>query len=368
MRVLIIEDADEKFEKILEVAKAAYPDIDIVRAAYQGEAHRRLEQQYFDVIILDILIPPVKGAIPYDYGSGLLKEVERSKYNRDAYIIALTAYEDAHNKHFDAFFERGVLCIKYDEFGDNWKNALHNSLRRTRTRRNEDFLIFCALEQEREAFYCEGFGDIERLNIGGIDATPLWMGSKHGLVIVPPRIGLIDASVVATVATKMFRPKLFAITGICGGYVENCRIGQLIVGSTCWEHQSGKLTPSGHQIEPYQWSMNEDVRLALRQMCLNENVDDLLYDGLVLEDIDSMDPKFAPIVSGSAIIADADIVKKIVAQHRKTTGIDMEMYGVLRSVELVDPSVVCFGAKTVVDFADKQKGRCISLTRMHCVR
>ena len=356
MRVLIIEDADEKFEKILEVAKAAYPGVDIVRASYQGEANRRLEQQYFDVVILDILIPPVKGAVPYDYGSGLLKEVERSKYNRDAYIIALTAYEDAHNEHFDTFFERGVLCIKYDEFSDKWKEALRNSLRRTRSRRNEDFLIFCALEEEREAFYEEGFANMDRLDIGGIDATPLWIGSKHGLIIVPPRIGLIDASVVAAVATKMFKPKLFAITGICGGYIENCQIGQLVVGSTCWEHQSGKLTPSGHQIEPYQWSMKEDVRLALRQMCLNEDVGDLLYNALASEDVVGTIPTFAPIVSGSAIIADADIVQNIIAQHRKTAGIDMEMYGVLRSVELVDPSVVCFGAKVVVDFADKQKG------------
>ena len=52
MKVLIIEDSDGKFEKILEVAKAAYPDMDIVRASYQGEANRQLEQQYFDVIIL----------------------------------------------------------------------------------------------------------------------------------------------------------------------------------------------------------------------------------------------------------------------------------------------------------------------------
>ena len=356
MKVLIIEDVDQKFQKIVEVAKLADPNIDILRASYQGEANRRLEQQYFDVVILDILIPPVMGAPPYDYGVSFLKEVERSKFNQETYVIALTAYDDAHTQHFEEFFQKGVLCIKYDEFGEKWKTALKNSLKRTMTQRNEDFLIFCALEEEREAFYSEGFSVSERRNIGGLDAAPILIGNKHGLIIVPPRIGLIDASVVAAIAMRIFKPTMFAITGICGGYQENCKIGQLIVGSTCWEHQAGKLTPSGQEIEPYQWTMREDVRLALSQMCLNENIKELLYGQLFSQDINPVDPIFAPIVSGSAIIADSNIVENIIAQHRKTAGIDMEMFGVLRAVEFVDDSVPCFGAKVVVDFADKKKG------------
>ena len=234
--------------------------------------------------------------------------------------------------------------------------ALKNSLKNTRTQRNEDFVIFCALDEEREAFYNEGFAGSERRNIGGLDAAPLLIGSKHGLIIVPPRIGLIDASVVAAIAMRMFKPTIFAITGICGGYQENCKIGQLIVGSTCWEHQAGKLTPSGHEIEPYQWTMKEDVRLALSQVCLNEDIKELLYSRLFLESKDAVCPIFAPIVSGSTIIADSEIVQNIIAQHRRTVGIDMEMFGVLRAVEFIDDSVSCFGAKVVVDFADKKKG------------
>ena len=336
MRVLIIEDVDQKFQKIVEVVKLANPNMDIFRASYQGEANRRLEQQYFDVVILDILIPPVMGVPPYDYGASFLKEVERSKFNQETYVIALTAYDDTHGQHFEEFFQKGVLCIKYDEFDEKWKTALMNSLKRTRTQRNEDFLIFCALEEEREAFYSEGFADSERRNIGGLDAAPILIGSKHGLVIVPPRIGLIDASVVAAIAMRMFKPTIFAITGICGGYQENCKISQLIVGSTCWEHQAGKLTPSGQEIEPYQWTMREDVRLALSQMCLNENIKELLYSRLISENNNPVGPLFAPIVSGSSVIADPKIVENIISQHRKTAGIDMEMFGVLRAVEFVD--------------------------------
>ena len=315
-----------------------------------------MEQQYFDVVILDILIPPVMGVPPYDYGASFLKEVGRSKFNQETYVIALTAYDDAHGQHFEEFFQKGVLCIKYDEFDEKWKTALKNSLKRTRTQRNEDFLVFSALEEEREAFYSEGFADSERRNIGGLDAAPILIGSKHGLVIVPPRIGLIDASVVAAIAMRMFKPTIFAITGICGGYQENCQIGQRIVGSTCWEHQAGKLTPSGQKIEPYQWTMTEDVRLALSQMCLNENIKELLYSRLISENNNPVGPLFAPIVSGSAVIADPNVVENIIEKHRKTTGIDMEMFGVLREVEFVDDTVSCFGAKVVVDFANKKKG------------
>ena len=86
MRVLVIEDEDDKFVEIVTVLELGDPTADIHRASYQGEANRRLEQQFFDIIILDILVPPVRGALPYDYGAHFLLEVERSKYNKDAYI------------------------------------------------------------------------------------------------------------------------------------------------------------------------------------------------------------------------------------------------------------------------------------------
>ena len=212
------------------------------------------------------------------------------------------------------------------------------------------------MESEREAFCSQGFADARRRNIEGIDAVSMSVAGKHGLIIVPPRIGLIDASIVAALAMKLFNPTIFVIAGICGGYRENCKIGQLIVGTTCWEHQTGKFTPSGREIEPYQWTMKEDVRLGLSQMCVNEDIKGYLYNNLVCPEQEGFPPIFAPMVSGSAVISDAEIVRNIIKQHRKTAGIDMEMYGVLRAVEFIKDTVICFGAKVVVDFADKKKG------------
>jgi nucleoside phosphorylase len=67
-------------------------------------------------------------------------------------------------------------------------------------------------------------------------------------------------------------------------------------------------------------------------------------------------PRIVPFASGSAVVASTDRIKEIADQHRKMAGIDMEMYGVYKSLKLsCRPEIMFFGVKTVVDFADEQK-------------
>ena len=355
MKLLLIEDSDKKTENVKKLVLNSEPHSEITIAKSQAAAVRQLTQNAFDLIILDVLIPHVDGAPPSNCRTGLLKEIEECRLNSKCPVIMLTEHEDVFDGLLQDFMDAGVLPILYSEDDERWKHSLSKALRRIKHLRQQDFLIICALDLEKDAFIQEGLMKDELEILEGLNVSSISIGELKGFVVVPPRMGLIDASVVSALSTKHFRPKIIAMSGICGGYKTNISLGQLVVATQCWEHQSGKFTPEGFEMEPYQWVLSEPTRLVLNKFIKDPGTQDYLYDGLVGGAKFKAQPKLAPVLSGSAVIADKTKADEIFDQHRKSAGVDMEMYGALRAIEIANHDTVCFGAKTVVDYLDAEK-------------
>ena len=66
--------------------------------------------------------------------------------------------------------------------------------------------------------------------------------------------------------------------------------------------------------------------------------------------------KVEPISSGSAVIADEDMMQRIGLQQRKMAGLEMEMYSLYEAAAQSLCNPLCFGAKAVVDMGDSSKG------------
>ena len=181
------------------------------------------------------------------------------------------------------------------------------------------------------------------------------IGDHIGNIILQPRTGLTDASIITTSAMERYRPRLVAMTGVCAGMQDRVKMGQVLVCETCWEYQVGKLAPDGFEFEPYQSTLSEPVRQHLLSLCRSGNVVDMIYKGTLPLGVERCQPSLATIVSGSAVVADVQTLESIQAQHRKIDAIEMELAGVFRAVRLVDESVIVIGAKSVVDFADYRK-------------
>ena len=64
----------------------------------------------------------------------------------------------------------------------------------------------------------------------------------------------------------------------------------------------------------------------------------------------------APISSGSAVIASAEKMNEIGMQHRKMSGVEMEMYSLYEAAKQSQCKPLDFGAKCVVDYGDASKG------------
>src|SRR5215213_3209313 len=67
-------------------------------------------------------------------------------------------------------------------------------------------------------------------------------------------------------------------------------------------------------------------------------------------------PKHAAFTTGSAVIASERRLASVMQQHRKVVGLDMELFGFHRAVELSGQQIHAFSAKVVVDKANEAKG------------
>lgn len=77
----------------------------------------------------------------------------------------------------------------------------------------------------------------------------------------------------------------------------------------------------------------------------------LLYNS----ELANMKVRFTPISSGSAVIADEDMMTSIGQQHRKMSGLEMEMYSLYEAAKQSLSRPLFFGAKSVVDMGDSSK-------------
>ncbi len=244
--------------------------------------------------------------------------------------------------------------IRLRRVSSQWKSTV--ILQRIERRVRIDFVIVCALEKERSGFkHTEAtIGELEI--ISELDCLHLEIDGLKGVCVKPPRMGLVDASVISARAIELLNPKLICMAGICAGFSEEVEVGTLIVSDVCWEHQAGKWSGDTFKLEHYDITLENDVRVRLSQYIERNAPFDHLKAGQIASDkVLKQSVLLKPTVTGSAVIASEQRILEIRDQHRKLGGLDMEMYGLYRARELSMSKPICFGAKTVVDLADSAK-------------
>jgi len=127
-----------------------------------------------------------------------------------------------------------------------------------------------------------------------------------------------------------------------------------------WDWQSGKRVRDNENsvfsIAPHQIHVPQNVRSSFEQ---------LREDRALLLDIAShwegstpgpLRLHVGPVASGSAVLADGNVVGEIRHQHRELIGIEMEAYGVYSAATSAGhPRPVPLAIKSVCDFADPDK-------------
>src|SRR4051812_46147869 len=118
IKILIIDDDAIKAERIKREV-FSIPELakeEVLVAQDLVEARDLLTRRYFDLVILDIFLPPTRGADPSrDGGVQFLRELSLSNtLIKPAHVIGLTAYDLALSGADSTFREELWRVIKFD--------------------------------------------------------------------------------------------------------------------------------------------------------------------------------------------------------------------------------------------------------------
>ena len=356
MRIVVFEDDNNKWQSIKQCLLGKGIREGNIKRIDNVAQFVEVVKQPIDLCIIDILMPGVRGGETRSAGKELLQMLDYSGM-RPVPVLAITAYPDEASVDRDDFASRGCMIYDYND-KSVWAQALDAFIAQAKEKGRYDFLLFAALKEERDAYLKLPQFNVRSVQRGGLDIWEFEHATHSGAIVLLPRMGIINAAVVVARALEMYSPAVVAMSGICAGIDKNAELGQLLVTDFVWEYQSGKWLADAFAAEPYQVSVPQNTRLSLSKII---DQDDLLprleahFRGGVRPSKVSK-PKLAVFTSGSAVIASEARLASVKSQHRKVAGLDMEVFGFHRAVELSGLPIHAFSAKVVVDKANESKG------------
>ncbi len=342
---------------------------DVLVVGDAAAARRALRMRYFDIMLLDVLIPARAGAVPSgEHSVDLLRQMlEDETSPRPAHIIGITADESALENHGEDFRELTTQVLRVDPAQDAWKASLKILVARCKSsvRRSEydfDLVVQTALrDPEYQAILrswsagwshdmCLGRGLFFRQGVLVAGGQSLRVACAHATTM-----GLVAATDLAGKIITNLRPRLLAMTGVCGGIGDGLAIGDLVVAEKAWDWQSGKYIHDGtFQSAADQKDASPELLAQARRLEDELSRIDDAWTG----DRPKTRAKLhvAPMVSGSSVIASEDLHEMLKVQHRKVAAVDMEAFGMYFAAQMADtpaPKVIC--VKGISDLANAEK-------------
>lgn len=370
MRILIIEDNGTKANDVAALLRSEMAskgeglgNVDL--SSNLSDAVKKISTVKYDLIVLDLMLPFLEdGLAETNAGLELLKQLRKSdSFNRDAFLVGLSAFPDELTIARHQFEAAGVLILEYQPNG-TWGLALSaivDDISKRADADRLDFVIFVALQEEKAGFFDTGLSWGTTTTVNGLNAQFATLNDRNlkGAIVQLRQMGLVSAVLDTALAIMAFRPNVVCMSGICAGFSSEAALGQLVVASPAWEYQAGKWSNAGFEIAPYQIPLRPKTRVLVDQALEMQGFLDSLELGLPPghnRPAKRMAPIVAPATTGSAVIASEERLRHIAAQHRKVAALDMETFGLYYAAhESLSDIAHFFSVKCVVDLADKEK-------------
>ncbi len=349
--------------------------IDLVSCA--RDAKHKLDTVRYDLFILDIMIPEwPEGVEDHQNAVDLLFAVhEQQVAFKPGYVLGITADLAAAGDALRQFEDWTWTVLEYSDTADEWVSRATNCakyvLERFTEARQEsvvrvDLAIVCALAKPEQE-------EVLKLPWNWSEPRPIddltfvrdgWLtveGQRFTVCLATaPRMGMVSAALLSSTMIERLRPKLLAMTGICAGVRGKVKLGDVLFADPSWDFQSGKRVRdklnTQFSIRPHQLPAPAKIRRHIEQ---------LAGDKAALAKISTDYPDEAPsitalrpgpVASGSAVLADGEVIEQIKLQHQELIGVEMEIYGVYAAGHAASgPQPLYFALKGVCDFADPDK-------------
>ncbi|MDE2623391.1 MAG: response regulator [Betaproteobacteria bacterium] len=366
MKILILEDEDDKNDEIQKEIHQTISDAEIQRVRNWYDYTLAISNTKFDLILLDLLVPRSgKDETVEDHHSQLVLTT-RDYQSRSFFTpaIVLTRYTETSGDFVYDLNKVDINVIPFNGHG-GWKEALKIKLLAAQPKKKYEFVIVCALDKEIAAFedLTDSCGPVK--TISGLVCREVQIGAYKGVIVRTHRMGLVAAAIVATMSLERFEPRLICMSGICGGVPGGSGIYDLLVTQICHQHDAGKWSNEGFKSEHYDVQIDVDVHNKLLELCSDANVKEYLLRNLnagkselplEMERLTCNIHTDAPTSSGSAVIAQDGKTSSLASGQRKLAGFDMEIYSIYEAARHATNKPVFFAAKTVVDDGGNNKG------------
>ncbi len=130
IRILLVDDNPNKQKSIKETILDVHdiPESDIEIACCTKEARKLLYDNYFDLMILDLVLPiELNGECSASIGVKFLDEITiNPSIKPPIHIVGISGYQDQVLEFHDDFRMKLWNLIDYEESSSNWKDQLHS--------------------------------------------------------------------------------------------------------------------------------------------------------------------------------------------------------------------------------------------------
>jgi CheY-like chemotaxis protein len=95
MKILILEDNAEKSLEIENLIKSIDQSINIQKVEYYNNFILKIQKEKFDLVIIDLFVPALKGREPNDLSEDLLFSLRNEECtNFQTEVVAITKYDE----------------------------------------------------------------------------------------------------------------------------------------------------------------------------------------------------------------------------------------------------------------------------------
>jgi len=257
INVLIVDDEYEKVRDIQQALERASPgEFEIAHVTTGAAARQAMAQKAYELLVLDLNLPPAVGAAPTPNGGVELFDLIKmdKKVHLPADVVFVTAREELIELASDEVQRRGGVLVQYRVGSNNWLPVLEGRAAYTKTRcsrgavEQADVAVITALRSPELAavldlnYGWKAFrlaGDPVNYHQGRVDVDGT---SVRVVAACAQRKGMPSSAALAARMELLFRPKYLFMLGICAGRRGKTRYGDVIVADPAWDWGSGKHT------------------------------------------------------------------------------------------------------------------------------
>jgi len=380
IKVLIVEDSQEKVEKIASAIRLSKCEADVSIAMNVIDAKKSLSQQRFDLLLLDIMLPKRADSPPVvDGGLEILRWLKaRGQAYRPPYIVGVTSveasYEQASSEFNNLIWRVIAVQIQKSEWVEQISQTVVDIEAQLRppfagdgTSFRTDVLVVTALQDPELSAILQLGADFRKLDVLH-DSSSYFQGrlvrDRRSASIVATAAsdkGLSGAAIAVVKGIYTFWPRYVYMTGITAGVKGRTAIGDVIFADLSWDWGSGKIKKVRGEEKflpaPYQRRLDETSSRWAKELKGDSEFLHRVWSGTELDKPSNAPAiKVGAMASGASVLASSTAVSKVIDQHKDLLAVEMEAFSVMFAAQTAPtPRPTVIVAKAVSDAGDAKK-------------